>query len=211
MDVSDLEPVSHARLAVFAERVAASPHNLVSRADRTRLWERHIADCLSIVPQLPLSAHRLLDVGTGAGFPGLVIAIVRPDVEVHLLDATQKKVRFIEEVADELDVKVTLHVGRAEELSSGPLGGSFDVVTARAVAPLRRLVAWVTPYLGPSGVIVAMKGERWQEELDEAGDVIAAAGLEVLSTPDDQAYPWPASGRSVPRLVMLTRRGRADG
>jgi 16S rRNA (guanine527-N7)-methyltransferase len=190
----------------FAALVADSPHNLVSRRARDELETRHVPECVALAGLLPTGARRLLDVGSGGGFPGLVIAIVRPDLDVHLLDSTAKKTDFLREAADVLELSnVTVHTGRAEELGRGELRGSFDVVTARAVAALSRLLAWTVPFLGPEGVLYAVKGERWQEELDEASDALRRTGARVLATPDDLPQLDDLRTEVRPRVVMIGR------
>jgi 16S rRNA (guanine527-N7)-methyltransferase len=189
-----------------------SPHNLVSRAARDELWERHIPECVGVARLLPAGAGRLLDVGSGGGFPGMVLAIMRADLEVHLLDATRKKTDFLREAAATLGVSVTVHTGRAEELQQGPLGASFDIVTARAVAPLERLLGWTIPFLRPGGVLYAIKGARWAEELEAAGPELRRIGAGLVATPDDTSAPeQPAAASGPPSVspsVVILRRER---
>jgi 16S rRNA (guanine527-N7)-methyltransferase len=193
------------RLARFAELVRASEHNLVSRRARDELETRHIPECVALAAVLPRGPQRLLDLGSGGGFPGLVLAIVRPELEVHLLDATAKKTAFLSQAADELGVDVTVHTGRAEDLQRGDLEGSFDVVTARAVAALDRLVGWAIPFLRRGGVLYAVKGERWEEELDAARRAMQRYGASLVATPEDlHSDAGPAPG-ATPRVVMLGR------
>lgn len=194
------------RLARFAELVAASPHNLVSKRARSELATRHVPECVQLAAMLPVGPQRVLDLGSGGGFPGLVVAIVRPELEVHLLDATRKKTAFLEEAARELGVAVHVHTGRAEALAREPgLRARFDVVTARAVAPLDRLVGWAMPFLRPGGVLYAMKGDRWREELEVAQAAIARAGASVLATPEDVPNSAIPPEVPLPRVVMLAR------
>jgi 16S rRNA (guanine527-N7)-methyltransferase len=193
------------RLQRFAELVRASEHNLVSRRARDELESRHIPECVALARVLPRGPQRLLDLGSGGGFPGLVLAIVRPELEVHLLDATAKKTAFLSEAAAELDVVVTVHTGRAEDLQRGDLAGSFDVVTARAVAALDRLVGWSIPFLRRGGVLYAVKGERWEEELAAAGRAMQRHGASLVATPEDlHSGDGPVPG-ATPRVVMLGR------
>jgi 16S rRNA (guanine527-N7)-methyltransferase len=202
------DPATDAKLAAFGELVRGSEHNLVSRRAREELTTRHIPECVHLATLLPQGEQRLLDLGSGGGFPGLVLALVRPDLEVHLLDATAKKTAFLAAAARELDVPVHVHTGRAEELASRPdLANSFDVVTARAVAPLRRLVGWAVPFLRPRGLLYAVKGERWEEELEEARPTIAKLGVSVVATPNDVAGTEVLPDPVHPRVVMLARVG----
>jgi 16S rRNA (guanine527-N7)-methyltransferase len=195
-----------ARLARFAELVRDSPHNLVSRRAREELETRHVPEAVALAGLLSTTSHRLLDVGSGGGFPGLVIAIVRPDLEVGLLEATAKKANFLEEAAADLGLSITVHHGRAEELARGPMRESFGTVTARAVAPLVDLLPLTLPFLAADGVLYAVKGERWAEELAAAGDVLRRAGGVVLATPDDLPQAAPGDPDApVPRVVMIGR------
>jgi 16S rRNA (guanine527-N7)-methyltransferase len=198
-------PSTRAALERLAELVAASPHNLVSRSARAELLTRHVPECVALARLLPAAPARLLDIGSGGGLPGLVIAITRPDLEVHLLDSTQKKTRFLQDAAAELQVPVTVHTGRAEDLAAPPLSDGFDLVTARAVAPLPRLVGWALPFLRRDGVLYAVKGERWAHELEEALPVLMRAGGRVLATPDDIAPAGDRADGVTPRVVMIAR------
>jgi 16S rRNA (guanine527-N7)-methyltransferase len=190
-----------ARLGRFAELIASSPHNLVSRGARAELLTRHVPESVALARLLPGGGGRLLDVGSGGGLPGMVIAIVRADYEVHLLDSTRKKTAFLADAAEELQVSVTVHTGRAEELAAPPLAASFDVVTARAVAPLDRLLPWTLPFLVERGVLYAVKGERWREELDAAELQLARLGAQILATPDDLAASPPQSTAGRPEAT----------
>lgn len=193
-------------LVDLAERIAASPHNLVSRRAREELLDRHVPECRSFARLLP-ETGQLLDIGSGGGLPGLVIAILRPRLEVHLVEATAKKVGFLREVAGELAPGVVVHHGRAEELARGPMRHAFPTVTARAVAPLQRLVVWSEPFLHPDGLLWAIKGERWAEEVAEATGRLERLGLEVVGDPGvhPQLAPSPDDPHR-PRVVMIGRR-----
>jgi 16S rRNA (guanine527-N7)-methyltransferase len=196
-------PVVADRLERFARLVASSPHNLVSKRARAELMTRHVPEAVAVARLLPQGTGRLLDVGSGGGFPGMVIAIVRPDLQVHLLDATAKKTEFLRRAAAEVGVEVTVHTGRAEELVRTDLGGSFDLVTARAVAPLARLLPWTIPFLRAGGVLCAVKGERWEEELRAAEPLLGRLGARVLATPED--LPAADPGTVTPRVLLLSR------
>jgi 16S rRNA (guanine527-N7)-methyltransferase len=209
MTTTPLDPARTDLLRRFAQLVAASPHNLVSKRARGELETRHVPESVAVAQLLPEGPRRLLDVGSGGGFPGLVIAIVRPELEVHLLDSTTKKTAFLRQTADDLGLdNVTVHTGRAEELATGPLAASFGLVTARAVAALARLLPWTVPFLTEDGVLYAIKGERWREELDEAADALRRHRARVLATPDDlESTVLPVDGgpEQLPRVVMIAR------
>lgn len=195
------------RLERFVAAVESSPHNLVSKRARTELRERHLPECAAFADVLPRGPARVLDVGSGGGFPGMVVAILRPDLDVTLLDATRKKVDFLREVADDLGVAVRTHHGRAEELARSELGSAFDLVTARAVAPLERLVGWTVPFLRPGGLLYAIKGGRWEEELRAAVGALRDWGAETVATPEELGDD--AAG--VRPLVVIIRRTPRPG
>ena len=162
-----------ARLLWMNERM-----NLTAVVDPRSAWEKHVLDSMTLVPllaDLPAGAS-VCDVGSGGGVPGIPLAIARPDLSFTLIDATQKKCAFLDAVAQELELRaVDVRAGRAEDLARGPLGASFDVVTARAVARLAKLVPWTAPFVRPSGRLLLVKGQRADEELAEAGKALRAA------------------------------------
>lgn len=188
-------------LAIYASELRASPHNLLSPRGLQELEVRHFPEAVIFSEGLPRGA-RLLDVGSGGGLPGLVIAICRPDLEVHLLEATRKKADFLRDTVARLGLVVEVHHGRAEDLARGPLRESFDLVTARAVAPLERLIPWTAPYLRPGGRIHAIKGEQWRDELEAAGPTVTKWGLTVVATPGGGEQE---GGAGVPKVVVLER------
>ncbi len=205
MTASEAAGSLEAALDQFAELVRSSPHNLVSSRARDELKGRHIPECLAFAELLPRTG-RFLDLGSGGGFPGIVVALHGPERTVHLMDATRKKTAFLRHAAATLGIDVEVHTGRAEELGRGELGRTFDVVTARAVAPLRMLVAWASPFLRPRGDLYAIKGERWLAELQEAAPNLKRWGLQVHATPASDARLGPRSGNPhAPRVVMLRR------
>jgi len=138
--------------------------NLVSGKDTGALRERHVADSLQLLPLLPEGDGALVDLGSGGGFPGLVLAaaVSRP---VHLVEADRRKAAFLQAAAAELGLShVVVHPVRIEALHLPPVG----VVTARALAPLTVLLPWAAELLAPEGVAIFPKGRSAEEELDEA-------------------------------------------
>jgi 16S rRNA (guanine527-N7)-methyltransferase len=180
----------------FAGLVRSSPHNLLSKQGLEELETRHIPESRRFAEALP-PAREVLDLGSGGGLPGMVIAITRPDIHVHLLDATRKKTDFLRAAAEELGISVTVHNGRAEELAVGELAHRFPIVTARAVARLDRLAPLAAPFLAPGGILYAVKGDRWRQEVEE----LASKELEVVSTPEMA----PITGPTGPLVVGLRR------
>lgn len=149
--------------------------NLTGIKAPAEAWERHALDALTLLPLLDAlpAGSRLVDVGSGGGLPGFPIAIARPDLEIALVEATQKKAAFLSATAEALGLtNITVHAERAESLGREELRGAFDVVTARAVARLKELVPLVVPLVKPGGVILLVKGERAAEELAEAKKVL---------------------------------------
>jgi len=138
--------------------------NLVGRATLADPWRRHMLDSAQIAPLIPENARVLVDLGSGAGFPGLVLAIMIPDLEVHLIESDVRKSAFLREAARESGTPVTIHNSRAESIS----GLSADVVTARAMAPLPKLLELAARFLGPTGQCLFLKGEDVERELTES-------------------------------------------
>ena len=139
-------------------------HGLLGPREVPRLWERHLLNCAVVGDAFPAGA-RVIDVGSGAGLPGVVLAIMRPDLEVHLVDPMLRRTEWLTAVVDELSLaSVTVHRGRAEELA-GSLKAPW--VTARAVARLDKLARWCVPLLDGGGTVVAMKGRSAHQELEE--------------------------------------------
>lgn len=160
----------------FAEILADTgvSHGLIGPREVPRLWERHVLNCAVIHDAFPVGA-RLVDVGSGAGLPGVALSIARPDLQVHLVEPMLRRTQWLEGVVEELGLgTVTVHRGRAEELA-GSLSAPF--VTARAVARLDKLARWCLPLLEPGGTLVAMKGRSAREELEEDRRALDRLGL----------------------------------
>lgn len=196
-------PQQSDKLHRFAAAVRGSPHNLVSRSACEELEARHLPECIALGRLLPTIARtqRLLDVGSGGGFPGIVISIVRPDLQVTLLESRGKKTEFLRSVAADLDLEIEVIRGRAEEVARTDRAGSFDLVTARAVAPLPRLLPLTLPFLVPGGLLYAVKGEHWREELEEAASTLRRLRGRVVATPAD----LDRAESQAPRTVIVSR------
>ena len=168
-----------------------------------RLWERHLLNSAAIASLVPVGA-RVVDVGSGAGLPGIPLALARPDLTVTLLEPLARRVAFLTECVRRLGLeRVTVVRGRAEE---GPIRrqlGGADAVTARAVAPLDKLAGWCLPLLRPGGLLLAMKGSTAAAELAATGPLPGAADALVT-----QAGDPPATVIVVTRgTVRATARG----
>ncbi|MFI7641506.1 16S rRNA (guanine(527)-N(7))-methyltransferase RsmG [Nonomuraea sp. NPDC049400] len=164
------------RAKAFAELLAGPGvvRGLLGPREVPRIWDRHLLNCAVVAEVVPPEV-RLVDIGSGAGLPGLVLAIVRQDITVTLLEPLLRRTVFLEECVQTLKLdNVEVLRGRAEELAGKR---EFDVASARAVAPLDRLLKWAMPLLREGGELIAMKGERAAEELAEAEAQLRAIGV----------------------------------
>jgi len=134
---------------------------LIGPREADRIWERHIANCLPITTLIP-EGSTVADIGSGAGLPGIVIALARPDLRVTLVEPLQRRVDFLLEVIQELDIPITVIRGKAQSVKS-----AFSIVTARALKPLPVLLPMVWPLIASKGALLAIKGESAQAEIDE--------------------------------------------
>ncbi len=167
-------------LSAFAARLVETNEkfNLTAVTDPEEIAFKHFADCAALIPLLPRKG-KILDVGCGAGFPSLVLAILCPDLSVVALDATEKKVRFVSDCAAALGLaNLSTAVGRAETLASpgAPDREAFDCVTARAVARLQVLSELCLPFVSVGGTFLAMKGPLAERESEEAKRAIPQLG-----------------------------------
>ncbi len=144
-------------------------------AEAPRMWERHILNC-AVLEELVPPGSRVLDVGSGAGLPGIPLVLARPDLEVALLEPMARRFTFLTEVVADLELPVQLYRGRAEEQSTRQRCADCDVVAVRAVAPLARLAVLAMPLLRPGGVLLAIKGESADAELARDRAAVRAAG-----------------------------------
>lgn len=153
---------------------AGIERGLIGPREAARLWDRHILNCAALRELVPESGT-LADIGSGAGLPGVVLAIVLPRLRVTLVEPLLRRSVFLEECAAELDLRnAEVRRARAEDLA-GQL--KADVVTARAVAPLGKLAVWACGLARPGGTVLAMKGERAAEELRGAAGVLGRLGV----------------------------------
>jgi 16S rRNA (guanine527-N7)-methyltransferase len=175
---------------------------LIGPSEAGRLWERHLLNCAVVAELIPRPSS-LVDIGSGAGLPGLVLAMLLPDVRVTLVEPMARRVTFLEECAGDLGLaNVAIRRARAEEVA-----GEFraDVVTARAVAPLGRLAGLALPLVRPGGIVLALKGERAAAEAAEAAPVLRRLGVsDVAVLPAGAGRVSPAT--TVVRLVAGRRR-----
>ncbi|HEY8767432.1 MAG TPA: 16S rRNA (guanine(527)-N(7))-methyltransferase RsmG [Dehalococcoidia bacterium] len=162
--------------------------NLTSTRDRDTVYRRHFVESLALLRVLQerdLVRSPAIDVGSGAGFPGLPIKIARPDVDLTLVEATGKKARFLESIVAELGLAaVTVVDARAEELAHNPVHrGAFRLALARTLAPLPVLLELTLPFLSMEGVLAAPKGGAAQRELRESANALAELGGAIEAAP----------------------------
>ncbi|MDL4773470.1 16S rRNA (guanine(527)-N(7))-methyltransferase RsmG [Actinomadura xylanilytica] len=168
----DALPVAERYAAFLAD--AGVERGLIGPREADRLWERHLINCAVVAEAIPEGAT-VVDIGSGAGLPGIVLAIVRPDLSITLLEPLLRRTTFLNECVGMLELpNVEVRRARAEEAAKDL---SVDVATARAVAPLERLAKWALPLLRPGGELLALKGERAAAELDEAQPVLQRFGV----------------------------------
>lgn len=150
--------------------------NLTAITSEADFAVKHFADSLSLLPFLPPMkegyTYSLLDIGTGAGFPGVPLKIVRPDLRLTLLDGTRKKIDFLAAALDKLGIAASCIHARAEDLPRLMPGAIFDIVTARAVGLLKELAAYALPLTAPGGKFLAMKGPDVSREIKEAASAL---------------------------------------
>lgn len=160
-----LPPGTIARLETYAALLATWTRriNLVSRADHAHLWRRHIEDSLRLLPHVPPGISHAIDLGSGAGLPGLVLAIAS-GVPFHLVESDRRKAAFLREAARVTEAPVTVHAERIETVDLVPA----PLITARALAPLPELLTLATPLLAKHGTMLFLKGARAAEELEAA-------------------------------------------
>lgn len=201
-------PLSDGQAAGLAKLVAEllrwnKAYNLTAITDPDEILTHHLLDSLAAQPDL--AGTTVADIGTGAGFPGLPLALVNPQRQFTLVDAVDKKLRFIAHAARELGLSNvrTLH-GRVEQLAPA---APFDTVIARAFAPLPRLVGWVAPLCGPDTRVVAMKG-RWPPP--PASDADSDGGPLPPGWQIESVRPVAVPGLAEARHQVLLRRNAAS-
>ena len=158
-------------IARYAELLATEGvvRGLIGPREAPRLWDRHLLNSAVVAEVLPQGAS-VCDIGTGAGLPGLVLAIARSDLQVTLVEPLLRRTTFLSEVVEELKLdNVEVIRGRAEDLHGVR---TFDVVTSRAVAPLERLLRWSMPLVGAHGALIAMKGSSIGDEIEVAEPIL---------------------------------------
>lgn len=146
---------------------------LIGPREVPRLWERHILNC-GVVSDLISQDASVIDIGSGAGLPGLVLSIARPDISMTLIEPLKRRCEWLEMVSHDLGVEVEVLRGRADEFH---VKRSADIVTSRAVAPLGKLVTWSAPLIEQGGTLLAMKGASAQREIESSSTTLRKVGL----------------------------------
>ena len=206
-NLTDRFPAAADQLAAYADLLAGPgvERGLIGPREVSRLWERHILNCAVVANESDWLAgsRRVLDVGSGAGLPGLVFAIVQDQLSVTLLDSMKRRTDFLAEAVTELGLseRVTVVRARAEEAKGL---GKFDAVTSRAVAPLVRLIPWSAPHVAAGGAMLALKGASVTDEISEARHVAKKYG--AVSITVEEYGSWLDQPTGV--AVLTGFRGR---
>jgi 16S rRNA (guanine527-N7)-methyltransferase len=202
--VEQLYPRAAVRLAAYADLLAGpgTVRGLIGPREVPRLWDRHLLNCAVLERLIPEEAT-VADIGTGAGLPGIVLAIVRPDLQVSLVEPLLRRTTFLQEAVETLGLdNATVVRSRAEDL---PVA-SYDVVTSRAVAPLGKLAGWCLPLCAEGGLMLAMKGSSAEEELDASEAELESLGAELW-----HIHQLGVDELAQPTTVVSIVAGRAAG
>ena len=196
-----LNPAPAAALAEYGRLLLEQNQvmNLTAITQPDQVARLHMLDCAAVLGAADFSGKSVLDVGTGAGFPGLVLRLCEPSIQLTLLDSLAKRVNWLSQLAPALGAEDVRCVhGRAEELSPLPeWREQYDIVTSRAVADLRLLCELCLPFVKVGGVFLAMKAEDSNEEVDAAGRAVSILGGQLRS-----AYRYTVPGTEVVRKVI---------
>lgn len=210
------DQIREAAVTVFGDRLplaesywealahAGVERGLIGPREVDRLWGRHILNC-AVIADLIDDGESVVDIGSGAGLPGIAVAIAKPGIGMTLVEPLLRRATFLEEVVAELGLDVRVLRGRAEEKAVVKVAGRADVVTSRAVAPLDRLGKWSTPLLRPGGRLVAIKGSSAAEEITShlgtlgriglSGLRVEHCGTDTLATPTTVVLATRVGGR----------------
>ncbi len=187
----------------YAELLAGPgvERGLIGPREVDRLWDRHLLNCAAVA-ELVGDGERVADVGSGAGLPGIPLALARPALRVTLVEPLLRRADFLRETVAELGLSVVVVRGRAEDRAVRDELGEFDAVTSRAVAALDKLANWSLPLLRDGGRMLALKGERAEEEVAEHRRALSSLGavdVKVVKCGVDYLNP--------PVTVVVARRG----
>lgn len=179
--------------------------NLTAITDEEEIFVKHFVDCLYCAKYITKEDKKIIDVGTGAGFPGLVLAIYFPDKEFTLLDALNKRLVFLEDVIKKLDLKnVKLIHGRAEEIVRiNNLYEEYDVAVSRAVAQLPILLEYISPYIKVNGKCIVMKGDNVDEEIKLSSNALKILNLKLLKK---NLYSYNVKNEEYKRSILEIKK-----
>ncbi len=178
---------------------------LVGPREAPRVWERHLLNCAVVAELLPDGA-RVVDLGSGAGLPGIPLALARPDISVVLVEPLARRVDWLREVVEDLGLPVEIERGRAEEPGVRARWEGADVVTARAVAPLARLAGWALPLLRTGGSLLALKGASAADEVTRDAGAVRRLGGAV-----PRVVRCGTGVVDPPSTVVVVERSRGTG
>jgi 16S rRNA (guanine527-N7)-methyltransferase len=200
--------LSHAQLTLFARYLdllldANRRMNLTRITDRAAAEVQHVGDALTLLPHLPRSGFRLVDVGSGGGVPGIPLAIARPEATVMLVESTKKKAAFLKDAVKQLELtNVSVSEWRAEDVGRSNSRETFHVAVARAVATLDWLAEWCLPLVRKGGKLLAMKGAKAAEEIPAARKAI-----QLLGGGDPVVHPVELPGTDHRVIVEIPKIG----
>jgi 16S rRNA (guanine527-N7)-methyltransferase len=172
--------------------------NLTRHTTMEKFVERDVVDSYELSKLLE-QGERVLDVGTGGGVPGIVVAILRPDLNVSLCDSTQKKARAVESIVANLSVSIRVYPNRAEEILEIT---TFDTLVARALAPLPKVLGWLRPHYDAFDRLLMIKGRSWVDERSEARQAGLMRGLQLR-----KAASYVAPGSGAESVILSIRQG----
>ena len=203
-----LTDAQHAQLSRYLDLLfeANAKMNLTRIPDRATAEVQHVGDALTVLPFLPKESHRLADVGSGGGVPGIPLAIARPDAQVMLIEATKKKAAFLKSAVELLGLSnVSVSEWRAEDVGRSNSRESFDVALARAVATMDWLVEWCMPLVKKGGKMLAMKGPKVADELPAARKAI-----KLLGGGEPTVHPIDLPGTEHRVVVEIPKVAKSD-
>ena len=209
-------PAPDAAAAIFGDRIGLAERyaellatagvewGLLGPREVERIWDRHLLNC-AVVAELVENGDRIVDIGSGAGLPGLPMLIAKPDLRVVLVESLLRRTEFLQMVIRELGLAAEVVRGRAEDAEVRQMAGCSDAVTSRAVASLDKLTRWSLPLLRPGGRLLAIKGERAPDEVLEHRRVMTKLGAA-----DARVVECGVSVLSPPTTVVVARRDKPE-